>query len=40
MFFEKDKNAVGVTQPEMNRIIQTLRKTAPDTATAPRIAQK
>jgi hypothetical protein len=40
MFFEKDKNAVGVTQPEINRIIQTLRKAAPDTATAPRIAQK
>ena len=39
MFFEKGKNAVGVTQPEMNRIIQTLRKTAPDTATAPRCAK-
>ncbi len=40
MFYEKDKNSVGVTQPEINRIIQTLRKTAPDSAAAPRIAQR
>ena len=40
MFFEKDKNAAGVTQPEINRIIQTLRKTTPDAATAPAIAQR
>jgi hypothetical protein len=39
-FFEKDKNASGVTQPEINRIIQSLRKTASDTATAPAIAQR
>jgi len=40
MFFEKDKNSVGVTQPEINRIIQSLRKITPDAATAPRIAQR
>ena len=40
MFFEKDKNAAGVTQPEINRIIHTLRKTAPDSAAAPSIAHK
>jgi hypothetical protein len=40
MFFEKGKNVAGVTQPEINRIIQTLRKTARDSAAAPSIAQK
>lgn len=39
IFFEKDKNAAGVTQPEINRIIQTLRKTTQGSLTAPRIAQ-
>ncbi len=38
-FFEKDKNASGVTQPQINRIIQSLRKTASD-ASAPAIAQR
>ncbi len=40
-FFQKDyKNSAGVTQPEINRIIQTLRKTAPDAAAAQALAQK
>jgi hypothetical protein len=40
IFFEKDKNSAGVTQPEINRIIQTLRKAAPDAAAAQAIAQR
>ena len=40
-FLQKDyKNTAGVTQPEINRIIQTLRKPTPDAATAPAIAQR
>ena len=40
VLYEKDKNSAGVTQPEINRIVQTLRKTAPDAATTPAIAQR
>jgi hypothetical protein len=40
-FFQKDyKNPAGVTQPEINRIVQSLRKAPQNESTAPRIAQK
>ncbi len=35
LFFQKDyKNSTGVTQPEINRIIQSLRSTSPKTSQA------
>jgi hypothetical protein len=41
MFLQKDyKNSAGVTQPEINRIVQSLRKAPQNESTAPRIAQK
>lgn len=41
MFFQKDyKNSTGVTQPEINRIVQSLRKAPQNEAAAPRVAQK
>jgi hypothetical protein len=41
IFFQKDyKSSTGVTQPEINRIIQTVHKTTPNAAAAPAIAQK
>jgi hypothetical protein len=41
MFSQKDyKNSAGVTQAEINRIVQTLRKAPPNEAATPGIAQK
>ncbi len=41
MFFQKDyKSSVGVSQPEINRIVQSLRKAPQNESTTPRIAQK
>ena len=41
IFFQKDlKNSASVTQPEINRIIQSLRKATQDVPAAPRIAKK
>ena len=41
MFLQKDyKNSAGVTQPEINRIVQSLRKAPQNESTTPRIAQK
>jgi len=41
IFFQKGyQNSPGVTQPEINRIVQTLRKTTQDVPTAPRIAKR
>ena len=40
-FYQKDyKNSAGVTQPEINRIVQSLRKAPQNESAAPRIAQK
>lgn len=40
IFSQKDyKSSAGVTQPEINRIVQSLRKTPQNESTAPRIAQ-
>jgi hypothetical protein len=39
IFFENDKASVCITQPEINRIIQTLHKANPDSVPA-RIAQE
>jgi hypothetical protein len=40
-FLQKDyKNSAGVTQPEINRIVQSLRKAPQNESTAPRIAQR
>ncbi len=41
IFSQKNyKNSAWVTQPEINRIVQTLRKAPPNEAAAPGIAQK
>jgi hypothetical protein len=41
IFFQKDyKNPAGVTQPEINRIVQSLRKAPQSELTTPRIAQR
>jgi hypothetical protein len=41
IFSQKDyKNSAGVTQPEINRIVQSLRKAPQNEAATPRIAQK
>jgi hypothetical protein len=41
IFFEKDyPNSQGITQPEINRIVQSLRKTSQDAPTVPPIARK
>lgn len=41
IFLQKDyKGSAGVTQPEINRIVQTLRKVSQNEATSPRIAQR
>ena len=41
VFLQKDyKSSTGITQPEINRIVQTLRKTVPDSSSAPQIAAK
>jgi hypothetical protein len=41
VFLQKDyKSSTGITQPEINRNVQTLRKTAVDFPSAPRIAAK
>ena len=40
-FIQKDyKNSAGVTQPEINRIVQSLRKAPQYEAEIPRIARK
>jgi hypothetical protein len=41
IFLQKDyKNSAGVTQPEINRIVQSLRKAPQHESTTPRITQK
>lgn len=41
IFFQKDyKNPAGVTQPEINRIVQTLHKAPQNESTTTRVAQK
>ncbi|MGA9496887.1 MAG: hypothetical protein WA718_17855 [Terriglobales bacterium] len=41
IFFQKDyKDSAGVTQPEINRIVRSLRKAPRIESTTPRIAQK
>jgi hypothetical protein len=41
IFLQKDyKNSAGVTQPEINRIVQSLRKAPQNESTTPRIVQK
>jgi hypothetical protein len=41
IFFQADyRNYKGVTQPEINRIVQSLHKAPQNQSTAPRIAQK
>ncbi len=41
IFLQKDyKTSAGVTQPEINRIVQTLRKTSQNESATPRIVQK
>jgi hypothetical protein len=41
IFSQKDyRNSAGVTQPEINRIVQSLRKAPQNKPTTPRIAQK
>jgi hypothetical protein len=41
LFIQKDyKNSAGVTQPEINRIVQSLRKVPQNESTTPRIARK
>lgn len=41
IFFQKDyKSSTGVTQPEINRIVQSLRKAPQNESTTPRIAKK
>ena len=41
IFSQKDyKNSTGITQPEINRIVQSMRKAPQNESTAPRIAQK
>ena len=41
IFFQKNyRNSAGVTQPEINRIVQSLRKATREETMAPRIAKK
>ena len=41
IFLQKDyRNAIGVTQPEVNRIAQSLRKTTQESPVVPRMANR
>jgi hypothetical protein len=41
IFLQKDyQSSAGVTQPEINRIVQSLRRTTQDVPTAPRTAKR
>lgn len=39
ILFERDKNSAEITQPEINRIIQTLHKAAPSSGSTARLAE-